>query len=1190
MTTGINTYPTLMQMALLAFFAANAMTGSAGTPIMEVWEADTLAIDTLVAPDDTLAAPADTLADTLAVTLRASTTSDGDTWHALMPEFPYKSPEAAAFQRYGEHAMNQYNGTPSITIPLYSIEERDVTIPLTLAYDASGIRVSQEASWVGLGWNLMVGGCINYVTAGCRDKFIRSGTWANYLDIYWTSPDYRIFQSWPAETLSGPNDVYPDIAFGTGERDYYSASILGESFLFFWNPFTKEMEVMGNLRGKYTVASSPTVADDRFNGPIHSFTVSDNLGNTYLFGNAERSNDGSSEYVSAWNLTHITTASGETVSFEYGAECSMSDLHSLAESYTFQQGNENNSSYIGYGNPSMGFGHQVSFGSNTTGKRYLRSVTSRRTAVSFTTGPRDDYPGARRLEAVEVTDVATGRTLHRYVLEHAYTQSCTVGGDWLGWDGEDLTQPEARRSLRMALSAVHEVSASGDTLTHRLEYDPTPLPLKTSYARDLWGYYNGRENLNRSQPQITTLRTLVPTPSSVSGGLTGVMASFRGADRSASAAHARAGTLTRITYPTGGSTEIEYEPNVFYRNHGALPTVTDGQLLAGAAADTIGNATPSHSTSYSVARYNYELPATPADHALFTVTATEGARVSVLFTGDSPSALQDLKAAGAAVVLQRVGSQPVTLVNCTIGNGDDLTQQTLTKAFEVTLAPGDYVFNVTMGAVAGGRVCARGHLAFEDALDAVACLMDNASPIRGAGLRVRALTHRDADGSLSERREYAYAGGLMLVPEVYGAGYQRGHFVKPGSLEGRGYDLSTFCVSSYSQAKPSYLGSVAGGTVGYSKVLERRFGADGRLLRSIVSEYANREADAVAMYFYQFNVSGNGHLLGQREYGGDGACLRETANTYHDEIHDFVPCNIYQFDREIYPNASSPLGTNGGQYRLYNVVYSYPRRWSVLTSTVTTLHDGGAPYSESHAYAYDTLAMNVSTDEMATSADGRRMLTEYAYACGDSTACGAMTAAGYGGVRVGQSLSSLAGGGRRPLRSKTTAFAPVAVHAPENYLVRNAFLPVAVSYGVNGGVPEERMRYGYDNYGNLASAVKDGHDKAAFLWSYEAGFPVAEVRGATFEEVAGWLGTYTLRQLSAKANPTWADLEALRAALSPYPVEVATCLHLPGAGIIREKSPDGVTATYEYDAFNRLTTVKDSRGNTEANYDYHYKE
>ena len=1153
---------------------------------MGVWEANTHAADTLVAPADTLAAPG----DTLAVTLRATSTSDGDTWHALMPEFPYKSPEAAAFQRYGEYAMNTYNGTPAITIPLYSIDERDVSIPLTLAYDASGIRVSQEASWVGLGWNMMVGGCINHVTAGCRDKIVRTGTWDNYLDIYWTSPDYRIFHSWPAESIDGPNDVYPDIANGTGERDFYSANILGESFLFFWNPFTKEMEVMGNLRGKYTVESSPTVTDDRFAGTIHSFTVSDNLGNTYHFGSTERSNDGTSEYVSAWNLTDITTASGETVNFEYGSECSMADLHSLAESYTFQQGNENNSSYIGYGDPSMGFGHQVSFGSNTIGKRYLSSVTSRRTAVSFTTGPREDFPGARRLSAVEVSDVATGRTLHRFVLEHAYSQSCTVGGDWLGWDDEDLDQPDPRKSLRMMLTAVHEVSTMGDTLTHRLEYDPTPLPLKTSYARDLWGYYNGRENLNRGQQQITTRRTLVPTPASVSGGLTGVPSSFTGADRSASVSHARACTLTRITYPTGGCTEIEYESNVFYRNHNAPPTVTDSQLLASAAADTLGIAEPPHSSSYSVAKYNYELPATQPDHVLFTVTAEEGATVSVLFTGDQPSALQDLKAAGAAVKLQRIGAQPLTVVDCTIGNDDDLTRQTLTKTFLVTLAPGDYVFNVSVGAVPNGRVCVRGHLSFMDALDAVGCLMDNASPIRGAGLRVRALTHRDGDGLLSERREYAYAGGLMLVPEVYGAWYQRGHYPKPGSSEGGGYAITTFCVSSYSQAKPSYLSSVSGGLVGYSKVLERRIGADGRLLRCTVSEFANREADAIGMYFYQFNVSGNGNLLRQSEYDGSGALQRETANAYHDEIHAFVPCNVYQFDREIYPNAGFPLGLHGGVYRLYNIVYSYPRRWNVLTSTATTLHDGGIPYSESHAYTYDTLAMNVRTDVEAASSGGQGLVTQYAYACGDSTAFGAMTAAGYGGVCVGQSLAALAGGSTRPLRSKTTAFAPIPVHAPENYLVRNAYLPVAVSYGVNGGAPEERMHYGYDYYGNMATAVKDGHDKVAFLWSYEAGFPVAEVRGATHEEVAGWLGTYALRQLSSKANPTMADLEALRSALSPYPVEVTTYLHLPGAGIASEKSPDGVATTYEYDAFNRLSTVKDNRGNTQATYEYHHKE
>ena len=102
----------------------------------------------------------------------------------------FRTPEAAAFMKYGIETVNEYTGTADISVPLYTIKSKDVEIPLVLRYDASGIKVEQEASWVGLGWNLMVGGCINYVCAGSHDKYtqctISDQTWMEYLTTMYT--------------------------------------------------------------------------------------------------------------------------------------------------------------------------------------------------------------------------------------------------------------------------------------------------------------------------------------------------------------------------------------------------------------------------------------------------------------------------------------------------------------------------------------------------------------------------------------------------------------------------------------------------------------------------------------------------------------------------------------------------------------------------------------------------------------------------------------------------------------------------------------------------------------------------------------------------------------------------------------------------------------------------------------------
>ena len=183
-----------------------------------------------------------------------------DEYIAKVQEFPYKSPEVAAFQRYGEYSINEYTGNPNIQIPLYELKCKGVNIPLSLSYDASGIKVDQEASWVGLGWNMMVGGCITYVPAGQVDIRQRMGEWEDYKKsydctfpfIYFDNSNYMNSTSVNPECFSFLNGLrdsvsaevwrdrscYYDVYNGLGERDYYSASFFFFFLIFFFVTIT----------------------------------------------------------------------------------------------------------------------------------------------------------------------------------------------------------------------------------------------------------------------------------------------------------------------------------------------------------------------------------------------------------------------------------------------------------------------------------------------------------------------------------------------------------------------------------------------------------------------------------------------------------------------------------------------------------------------------------------------------------------------------------------------------------------------------------------------------------------------------------------------------------------------------------------------------------------------------------------
>jgi YD repeat-containing protein len=63
---------------------------------------------------------------------------------------------------------NLYNGQPDISMPLYTLKARGVSVPVSLSYDASGIKVHQEATSVGLGWVLNAGG---HIIQEVRDEY-----------------------------------------------------------------------------------------------------------------------------------------------------------------------------------------------------------------------------------------------------------------------------------------------------------------------------------------------------------------------------------------------------------------------------------------------------------------------------------------------------------------------------------------------------------------------------------------------------------------------------------------------------------------------------------------------------------------------------------------------------------------------------------------------------------------------------------------------------------------------------------------------------------------------------------------------------------------------------------------------------------------------------------------------------------
>lgn len=84
-------------------------------------------------------------------------------------EYSTKDPAVSDFKKYVDLPIGHFTGSPSISIPVYTVKSKSIEVPITLNYQAGGILVEQNPSTVGLGWTLSAGGSITRSVRGHED-------------------------------------------------------------------------------------------------------------------------------------------------------------------------------------------------------------------------------------------------------------------------------------------------------------------------------------------------------------------------------------------------------------------------------------------------------------------------------------------------------------------------------------------------------------------------------------------------------------------------------------------------------------------------------------------------------------------------------------------------------------------------------------------------------------------------------------------------------------------------------------------------------------------------------------------------------------------------------------------------------------------------------------------------------------
>ncbi len=456
------------------------------------------------------------------------------------------SPEAQAFTKYGNTPVNLFTGSPDINIPIVSLKGREIEVPVSLTYDASGIKVEQIATWIGLGWNLNAGGMVIRQTNGAPDDYLATPiTHPAYFPFY--SPTVKNDYEFVKNFTAAENSTYPP-----GELTRYfnfMKNVVNSTPKIEIQPDTYSFHALGisgTLIIDYTTYTAWCIEHPEIKAvpmfqehgtiPIKNiigWTITDASGNIFYFQLTEEtytydnnSNDDEKWYNSGWLLTKIESKNKrDVIEFNYGVKTQW-EQPQLAGRGDMRIDYLNTNSGIDSDIPIAAAVYKIS--QSELASIYINGKKS----AQFIPGTQSRMDLAGRKPLVEIQTFDQNESM---ISRYKFIQT------YFGNAGET---DEKKLRLKLDKVEIHGGTISDNPQKYQFSYLSEGLPSRESYAQDFWGYYNGAiYNTN-----------LIPYNYDYDKVNTG----FAGANRKPNVNYCAIGTLTSITYPAGGLTELNY--------------------------------------------------------------------------------------------------------------------------------------------------------------------------------------------------------------------------------------------------------------------------------------------------------------------------------------------------------------------------------------------------------------------------------------------------------------------------------------------------------------------------------------------------------------------------------------------------------------------------------------------------------
>lgn len=1122
------------------------------------------------------------------------------------------SPEAALLGRFGDIPVGYNTGTANISIPIYSIIEAGIEIPIQLRYHSSGIKVSDEATWVGLGWDLSPAGSIIQEVRGKRDDMdmFYSAVPENYSHVkniilnygyqavykYLKHRCYLPFESdqlYPMPNGEFPYNVKSLIEQGGAQPDIYRFNFGGHTGSFYIDFETKQVIQLNKTEEIIFTMGSDGITAKTSDGITYFFGVSEQAYNT------DTLPDDVDRVGKTYWLSSITLVNGNKIDFAYSnassANLSFQERYLITETCTGENQN------------ASGLRNRIV----QNDVKILSKITTNSVVIDFVLEDREDIipitaptalPSPKRLKAIDISyKGVTNKKIKTFEFGYSYFPYVEyLGNPSVSSSLGFYNTNKDRLGKRLKLDTVKEIgyddlgNQDRTMPTYKLEYNlNATMPMKISFSKDFWGYFNGIDN-----------KTLLPDlayfdyeyqipyyqPTYISGQLVNYQVPFRygyyqGINRYTDNEKAGTYMLKKITYPTGGFSEFEYEPNSF-SNQFIPDKVELAKAYKPKSLTSFGKSTDVYHHDFKLANsttisftnvindgytpfpnpnapvYSYDNfnPGNNASRIVFSKTK-QGVKTTIKEWKVTDELRVVFESAHGKTWTEsiRVNYDPDPTVIYAVDIINTL-QYSGTDTYKIAGLKSDIRYYDNTGV----------------------SMVSNTG-----GMRIKTIKNYSSTGNIVNKKNLKYSVGRILTRfEPLSAQETFCKFKESDVVNNQ--PIPNVSVSNEISISSDNLFNSDGGLVAYENIEETEVDNNDLQNGKKIYGYYNYEnlsaknLPTIVNYLnglpsFEASYDNNNTLLFQKIYSYQPV----TPNQY-----SFGIININQL-RGLTTSCNDMLSPGITDFSLV----SYPLISSAikLVGTNTRSLFNGNAVSIDETFTYDS-ALNVKTKTRTTSNDDQfttnsdKLTTTYYYSSDRpelNPIEDVMTSAKMTGIPLVTEY-----------RKNTELLSRQSTQYEKDATTNNWILPKYIfnGKGTNSPTywfPEKKVTYDkYDSKANIQQYTLANGTPITILWGYKQTLPIAKIENANYASIASALGI-TTAVLDTYNESQLASINTLRSLLPN--AMVSTFTHIPLIGVSTITDPKNDKTTYTYDAFGRLIHVKDKEGNILSENKYQYK-